>query len=205
MKFINPEKGRSLLVDINEESGVVEEYNKKGSKVNSIDLEGTPEEMTAKALVMAESAGFIPEIMIKVKEDIRVLQGSPFPHTAQVKISQDERVSRAREYFEIQEAIGQVEADGKADIDKIKKDVSSQVSKKTARQKELMPSVISGYEQSTFDASWERDVENGMMIMVRQSDLVALQIRPMDEHEQQLDLVNDAPAEGEEGQDDGKE
>lgn len=164
--------------------------------VDGIEAKEKKVDVDKALLVYAKENGLEPTIVKAIKTGERKIQQGSFEYTDSRRLTDSERVKSCEEMIGMQDELAQLEEQYKAEKDGLKRDYEEACAKKDAEIAALRRKVEYGIEDVPCNVSWERDVENGMMFMLRHDTLTILDVRPMREGETQIsteDVPQEAP------------
>lgn len=111
--------------------------------------------------------------------DETILQGEPMDQYDYIKLNDADHRLKTEGYFELLDEIDDLEMELAAKLKEVKNEYGDQIKEKQEVVDEIRPVLKDGCERKKCAASWERDADAEMMILVRRDNLKPLQIRPM--------------------------
>lgn len=173
----------------------------KDSKDNFIEIDEVPfsEERTiveANLLKFAQEKKYVP-VAVKALSDGKdtLLQGEISDAYDFTVLSDEDFNAKAKEYLDLEVQVANAEADQAKEIKRIKEEYGGEIKMGNELLDDLRPVLNSGCEREKVEASWERDAEAEMMILVRRDNLKPLQIREMTAEEKEKTNLFDNPEE----------
>lgn len=139
----------------------------------------------------------LPELLWKIKKGERVLQGSTKKVDDYIKVSPVDMAEAFEEYIATETQINAYEAEKKEEIESVKSEFKEKIEAEEEKMNVLKKIARTGTRKETCTASEERDIENGMIYLVRHDNLKILHSRKMEDHELQAQ-TNDIPVENDE-------
>lgn len=170
---------------------VVADIEGKESTLISIESTVNKIEIEQKLADYAKENNLVPELIWKIKKGERVLQGKPIVTNDFIKVTDEVVADAFRHYIAAKNRITALEAEKKNKIEEVKKDYAEQMEAEEETMNSIESVVRTGTKKEECEASWERDINNGVMVLIRIDTLKPLQWRPM--NEQELQLCTDDP------------
>lgn len=163
---------------------------------NKLDVEN-------KLAEMAKEEDLVPEIVWLIKTGNRILQGKQIQTNDFIKVDDTCIAESFKQYLAAKNKIGSLESEKKKEIENVKEEYADKI----AAEEETLASIESIVRCGTIKeecfASWERDLSNGVMVLIRHDNLKPLQFRKMTEQELQVTIddpealpVDDSPEAG---------
>jgi hypothetical protein len=143
----------------------------------------------------ARAEGWQNQIVENIKSGKRVLQSSAIMVKDTSKLSDDERIKLMDEYFDKKRSVENLEAKLMIEQKRLKEEISDEIESLVEEMAEHEQVIRSGYQYLNCEASWERDIDSGMMLLIRHDTLEVINVRPMTLHEAQGDLILDSESE----------
>jgi hypothetical protein len=129
-----------------------------------------------------------PELIWKIKKGERVLQGTPETKNDFIPIDDAHKARAFEKYLAHKNAIGSYEAEKASKIEALKKEYKEKIEAEVEELEAIESVVRTGTLKEECQASWERDLENGVMLLIRHDNLKVLQWRKMTEAEAQVTI-----------------
>lgn len=139
----------------------------------------------------ADENGYELEIVHKIRTEERVLQGNLIKANDFIKLTAEEVRDVILDYFECEKEIDAIKTKCKVDCDNIKVAALESIQDVEEKKAICKESATTGIKKIEVDASWERDIDNAMMLLIRHDTLTILQVRAMDATELQSDAFLD--------------
>ena len=144
----------------------------------------------------ADENGLVLDVIDKIKRGERVLQGNLFQSHDYVNLDSEKIAEEAKRYFAAKDKCSALEAEKKVEIEKVKADYVEKILAEEETMDALKDVIQSGTCKEDCDVSWEKDFQNGIMILVRRDNLKVLNVRTMNAQEAQVSTDDqDAQAE----------
>lgn len=179
------EKGTHYCVEMLEaDSGVISTIISIESTVNKIDVE-------TKLAEYAKENKLVPELIYKIMKGERVLQGTPADQNDFIAVTNEIIAKECERYFAAKSRIAELESDKKKEIEAVKDKFNEKIEAEQETMYSIESIVRSGTKKEECQASWERDPQNGVMLLIRHDTLKVLQWRKMTEAELQLCTSDD--------------
>ena len=198
MKFINPETETIYAVD--NENGmylVTCEVTKKGKQKLEIFDQITADEkidvVRERLRVFALENNCIPLFAHKINKDkALVFQGTVSTHNVFATVPEEKLTEYLTNFFELSEDNVDLAARLDEETKSIKANYKRKIDENDAEIKKLRPIINDQCETVQVEASWERDVDNGLMFLIDQDTLQAHKYREMEPHEAENNSLFDA-------------
>lgn len=127
---------------------------------------------------------------------VPTFQGEVQKNTAYKRLSTKEVCEKAKLFVTLQKEIKLLEIELKEELKNLKEDYAAQINEKEEWQKNLEPILDLGLEEIPCEASWERDPENELMVLVRRDTEkpIFIKYREMTPEEKQKNDLFDSSA-----------
>jgi hypothetical protein len=171
----------------------VETYDERTEGVNvvvSINPSVNKLEIETALAEYAKENGLMPDVIYKIKTGDRILQGEVIQSRDFIKLAAEEVSKEALSYFDREAEIEAVRAKLKHDIDNLKKVAEEEIEGIAELMDAHRQAATTGIRPVDCESSWERDLENGVMLLVRHDNLKVLQWRKMTELEAQVQTTD---------------
>lgn len=203
MRYLDAKTGTLYYVDVIGVGKKGPNYGAYRQKIN----EPSPEEIIEivpcdkkteaeeKLADYAKQHGIDVELIGRVKREERVLQGNKISTNDFQKLTAEEVVEEAKQYFEAETKIDLIKAKHKEEVAALKAALDEEVQEQLDIMESLKSVVTVGLKKVECEASWERDINNGVMLLVRHDTMTVLQARTMTAEEIQIN-TSDVEAQG---------
>lgn len=156
------------------------------TNVMSIIPSSNKYEVEAALVEYAKEKELMPDLIYKIKEGERVIQGEGKMVGDFIKINDEIKAKEFDKYLGHLSRIAALEAGSKSEVEAIKKSYKDKVEAEEAELESIESIVRTGTVKEECLASWERDLENGIMLHIRHDNLKVLAWRTMNETEAQV-------------------
>lgn len=156
------------------------------TNVMSIVPSSNKYEVEAALVEYAKEKELMPDLIYKIKEGERVIQGEGKMVGDFIKINDEIKAKEFDKYLGHLSRIATLEACSKSEVEAIKKSYKDKVEAEEAELESIESIVRTGTVKEECLASWERDLENGIMLHIRHDNLKVLAWRTMNETEAQV-------------------
>jgi predicted secreted protein len=145
-------------------------------------------EIEAKLAEYAKENDLTPELIWKLKKGDRILQGVPKVFNDFIAVDESVKAKEFDNYLAAKSRISVLESEKKSEIEDVKKIYADKIEVEEEIMESIESIVKTGTRKEECSASWERDIENGAMLLIRHDNLKVLQWRKMDEQELQMTI-----------------
>ena len=210
MKFINPKDKR--VYGIEYENGVYkvtiddQRKGKESYKVfDQIKFDPDIDTVRERLRTFAYENGLIPLIAYNIQNsDKLVFQGEVAQHKAFVSIPDEKLNEYLMQHYELVEDNIQLQSLMDEGVKALKSQYKSKMDINAEELRKLKPIITDQAEQITVDASWERDVENELMLLIDRESMQCLKYRDMEPDEKQDNTLFDNDGKENEGEADNE-
>lgn len=124
----------------------------------------------------------IPQRVKEIKEDLKVLQQEPVQVKHYRVMTDAEVASKSKEYFETKADIKRLQEERDEEIKDAKKTYGNLITPLEEKMSEIEPVIVSRQISEEVPASWERDLEAGLMIQIRHDTKEVLNLRKIEQN-----------------------
>lgn len=156
------------------------------TNVMSIIPSSNKYEVEAALVEYAKEKELMPDLIYKIKEGERVIQGEGKMVGDFIEINDEIKAKEFDKYLGHLWRIAVLEAEAKSEIESIKRDYKEKIEAENEELTAIESIVRNGTVKEECLASWERDLENGIMLHIRHDNLKVLAWRTMNETEAQV-------------------
>lgn len=173
-------------------------HNLDGSEDTLISIEPSVNrlEIETKLAEYAKENNLLPELTWKIKQGERVIQGEPKTANDFIPVDDKAKAEAFDKYLSAKSHITVLEAEKTKAITGIKEEYAEKIKAEIEIMDSIESVVRNGTRKEECQASWERDLENGIMLLIRHDNLKVLQWRKMTEAEAQV-AIDDQEAQAE--------
>jgi len=196
MKFINPETKDIYEIDRDGKEWTCVKTNLENQSMDYVnDFKAQDEEGKAleKLIIYAQDKNLIPLFVHEIIENKDLtLQGTIDKHKMWKTVSSDRLIEILQEYVKCTEEIEILEGTMVDTVKSTRAKYNADIINLQKQQKKLMPMIEHEGELAEVDASWERYAKINVMVLIDRETNQAIKIRPMDHHETEPDVFDDA-------------
>ena len=164
--------------------------DREGKETNVISIvpQSAKIEVENELAKYAKENGLIPELIYQIKQGDRVLQGKIDTVNDFIKIDDTAKAQAFDKYLGHKNKILSLESEKASKIEQIKKEYKEMIEAEEDAMDSIESEARNGTVKQECQASWERDLENGAMLLIRHDNLKVLQWRKMTEQEAQVSI-----------------
>ena len=140
---------------------------------------------------LAKRNGWMPELVLAVTREERVMQGKPFETTDYVTLNEEQLRDKMIRYFELETEANQEEINFKDQQKRQKDDHTTKIGNLEIAKAKIKAAVVNKVDSVKVSASWEKDFVEGVKFLVRRDTKTVLQMEYLTQEEAQTELVED--------------
>lgn len=130
--------------------------------------------------------GMSPEIVYNILNENRKLQGEVINANDFIKLTDTEKATAFDNYLATKGKIENLKAEKESKIVKIKEEYKELITAEEDILASITKEALNGTRKEECNASWERDIENCTMYLIRHDNMKVLLQRPMNDVERQV-------------------